>query len=163
MSESKNSARNGTSPPPRGRLGLRHTSRSLPIALLRAREAVMGPMRGVLVGAGVTEQQWRVLRLLDENDDMEPKLLAEQACLLLPSLTRIMQALEERGLITRARDQHDGRKLRLAITEDGRALIGAHVEASNRIFNQLEAAFGEERVDELLDLLNELAATRLPD
>ncbi|SIO01992.1 homoprotocatechuate degradation operon regulator HpaR [Vannielia litorea] len=140
-----------------GGAALRHTSRSLPIALLRAREAVMAPVRGMLSSTGVTEQQWRVLRVLDENRTMEPKALAQQACLLLPSLTRIMQSLEERGYITREKDPNDGRKLRLAITEEGRALIARHVGESNRIFNELETAFGRERVDALLDLLNELA------
>ncbi|MCO6382836.1 MAG: homoprotocatechuate degradation operon regulator HpaR [Vannielia sp.] len=136
---------------------LRHTSRSLPIALLRAREAVMAPVRGMLAATGVTEQQWRVLRVLDENRTMEPKELANQACLLLPSLTRIMQSLEERALITREKDPYDGRKLQLAITEEGRTLIARHIGESNRIFAELEAAFGQERVDALLDLLNDLA------
>ncbi len=140
---------------------MRHTSRSLPIALLRARETVMAPLRGMLATTGVTEQQWRVLRVLDENRTMEPKALSEQACLLLPSLTRIMQSLEERGLISRAKDPTDGRKLQLAITEEGRALIARHMGESNRIFDELETAFGRERVDELLDLLNELAALKV--
>ncbi|QDC11630.1 homoprotocatechuate degradation operon regulator HpaR [Oceanicola sp. D3] len=140
-----------------GNVSMRHTSRSLPIALLRAREAVMAPLRGMLASTGVTEQQWRVLRVLDENRRMEPKELAHQACLLLPSLTRIMQSLEERGYITREKDPHDGRKLRLAITEEGRALIARHMGESNRIFSELEQAFGQEKVDALLDLLNDLA------
>ena len=139
------------------RLGMPYTSRSLPIALLRARERVMAPIRAMLSDAGVTEQQWRVLRVLQEYGEMEPKILAEHACLLLPSLTRIMQALEERGLITRARDARDGRKLRLAISEEGVALIASKRDEARRIFSQIEEEFGKERVEMLLDLLNELS------
>ncbi|WP_419740662.1 MarR family transcriptional regulator [Ruegeria sp.] len=76
-------------------------SRSLPIALLRARERVMGPIRKLLIDAGVTEQQWRVLRLLKEEGASEPTDISERACLLLPSLTRILQKLEDKGLIKR--------------------------------------------------------------
>ena len=43
------------------------TDRSLPIALLRARERVMGPIRALLSGADLTEQQWRVLRVVQEE------------------------------------------------------------------------------------------------
>ena len=46
---------------------LRRTNRSLPIALLRARETVMGPVREMLAGTPVNEQKWRVLRVLDES------------------------------------------------------------------------------------------------
>ena len=41
---------------------MRATTRSLPIALLRARERVMQPIRSILAKAEVTEAQWRVLR-----------------------------------------------------------------------------------------------------
>ncbi len=43
------------------------TNRSLPIALLRARETVMGPIRDMLATSGVNEQKWRVLRVLQEQ------------------------------------------------------------------------------------------------
>jgi hypothetical protein len=41
----------------------RDTRRALPIALLRAREAVMVRFRPILRYHGVTEQQWRVMRV----------------------------------------------------------------------------------------------------
>ena len=57
------------------------TSRSLPIALIRAREGVMTPIRDMLAETGMTEQQWRVLRVLDEFGRMDTKTLADRACL----------------------------------------------------------------------------------
>ena len=47
------------------------TQRSLAFALLRAREKVMTPIRAMLAEAGITEQQWRVLRVLDEFGPLE--------------------------------------------------------------------------------------------
>ena len=142
-------------------LNIRATSRSLPIAMLRARENIMAPIRMILAQADVTEQQWRVLRVLAENGTMDPKEIAEQACLLNPSLTRIMQILEKKGLIARAPDLTDRRKVRVEISETGLALIDRVAPYSNQIFENLEAQYGKEQLDQLLDLLNALSAVEL--
>ncbi len=136
---------------------LRATSRSLPIALLRARETVMGPIRAMLADAGVTEQQWRVLRVLEEGGPTDPTEIAHQSCLLMPSLTRILRGLEDKGFSTRRAHPTDRRKFVIEITEAGRGLIDENIPESNRIFAELEAEFGKERIEALLDLLNELS------
>lgn len=137
-------------------LPLRSTQRSLPIALLRARETVMGPIRDMLAQSGVNEQKWRVLRVLDERGPMELTLLAAESVLLLPSLTRMVRPMEEEGLIQRSTPAEDRRKVVVAITEAGRQLIRTHLAESNAIFARLEAEFGAERLEVLLDLLEEL-------
>jgi len=140
---------------------LRRTRRSLPIALLRARETVMGPIREMLSQSDINEQKWRVLRVLDERGPCELTQVAKDACLLLPSLTRIIRAMEEEGLVTRATDPEDRRKTIATITDAGRALIVAHMAESNAIFARLERDFGHEKLEELLDLLDELQALDL--
>ena len=70
--------------------------RALPLALLRARETVMSPIRRVLKNHDVTDQQWRVLRVLHENGVMDAKELAKSACVLAPSLTRMIKHLEQK-------------------------------------------------------------------
>ncbi|UWQ93255.1 homoprotocatechuate degradation operon regulator HpaR [Aliisedimentitalea scapharcae] len=132
------------------------TSRSLPIALLRAREQVMGPIRAMLSESDVTEQQWRVLRVLEEDGPMEPTRIAELACLLLPSLTRILQKLEEKQLISRERDTVDRRKQVVRISEAGSALIATNLEASVALMDNVRHRMGQDRYEALLDLLNEL-------
>jgi homoprotocatechuate degradation regulator HpaR len=140
---------------------LRRTRRSLPIALLRARETVMGPIREMLSQSDINEQKWRVLRVLDERGPCELTQVAKDACLLLPSLTRIIRAMEEEGLATRAIDPEDRRKTIASITDAGRALIVAHLAESNAIFARLERDFGHEKLEQLLDLLDELQALDL--
>jgi homoprotocatechuate degradation regulator HpaR len=135
------------------------TSRSLPIALLRAREKVMGPIRAMLADAGVTEQQWRVLRVLQESGPLEPTRISERACLLLPSLTRILQKLEFKALIERQPDRSDKRKQIVRITSQGEALIDANSEMSTMLVEQLRIQMGPDRYEALLDLLNELEAS----
>jgi homoprotocatechuate degradation regulator HpaR len=141
---------------------LRQTGRSLPIALLRARETVMGPIRVMLSESGISEQKWRVIRVLDEAGPMEQTALASRACLLLPSLTRMLRAMEAEGLLTRAPDAADGRKSIVSVTEKGRQIITDHVAESRAIFAELRARFGAEKIEQLLDLLEELSEEENP-
>ena len=135
---------------------LRRTSRSLPIALLRARETVMAPIREMLAQSDINEQKWRVLRVLEEEGPQEMSEVAKAACLMLPSLTRMSRAMAQDGLIARTTDRGDGRKAILAITGGGRQLILDHLAASTAIFERLERRYGHDRLEQLLDLLEAL-------
>lgn len=134
----------------------RKTKRSLPIALLRARERVMEPVRGMLAESGVTEQKWRVLRVLEEAGEIEPTVIASEACLHLPSLSRILKSMETDGLILRKEDLEDRRKTLVAISEAGRAILTRHADQSAAIFAALEQRMGKDKIEKVLDLLEEL-------
>lgn len=116
----------------------------------------MGPIRNQLSTVGVTEQQWRVLRVLQEDGPMEPTRIAEQACLLLPSLTRMLQKLEEKKLIQRKPDKTDRRRQVVRITPRGSRLIDENLERNLELMEQVRQRMGVDRYDALLDLLNAL-------
>lgn len=134
----------------------RQTRRSLPIALLRARETVMGPLRDMLATSGVNEQKWRVLRVLHERGPLELSQVAAEAVLLLSSLTRMVGPMVEEGLISRMTPPEDRRKTVVAITPAGLALVNAHAGQSAAILGRIEAGFGRDRLEQLLDLLEDL-------
>lgn len=140
---------------------LRLTRRSLPIALLRARETVMGPIRDMLASSGVNEQKWRILRVLQEQGPLELSQVATEACLLLSSLTRMVRPMEAEGLIARSTPPEDRRKTVIAITAAGERLVRAHSAQSQAIFDRIEAQFGAERLEQLLDLLQDLQSLDL--
>lgn len=135
--------------------------RSLAIGLLRAREAVMSHFRPILAAHDVTEQQWRVIRTLSEAGMLDATEVAEKAFILAPSLTRMIRSLEERGLITKHKDESDGRRVLLKLSPAGHALIDAVMPDSRRVYAEIDARFGAERVEELLELLDELASLKL--
>ena len=110
---------------------------SLPMALLRAREAVMDRFRPVLRKHGVTEQQWRVLRLLEKEDGLDASELANRCCLLMPSLTRIIRTLEGDQMIRRRSHAKDQRRLSLSITAKGRRMIETVAPESEAIYAAL--------------------------
>ncbi len=142
---------------------LRRTRRSLPIALLRARETVMGPLREMLATSGVNEQKWRVLRVLQESGPLELGQVADEACLLLSSLTRMVPPMLDEGLIARHVPAQDRRKGILTITPAGEALVRAHAAQSAAIFARIEERFGTDRLEHLLDLLQALQTLDLHD
>lgn len=131
------------------------TKRSIPIALIRAREKVMGPIRVMLADTGITEQQWRILRVLEENGPLDASTLADRACLLLPSQTRIVQTLCEKGLVTRNADDKDRRKQTVAITEAGSAIIYENLDEAMAIVAHMEKVIGREKLNQLLDILDD--------
>ncbi|MEM5492920.1 homoprotocatechuate degradation operon regulator HpaR [Hoeflea sp. AS16] len=137
------------------------TSRSLPIALLRTRERIMAPIREMLQQSGISEQQWRILRVVDEAGEMEQTAIAQAACLQLPSLTRILRSMENDGLVARKTDESDRRRTLVSVTPAGKALIARHRERNANIFSTVEAEFGREKLDLLLDLLDELQQIRM--
>ena len=129
------------------------TARSLPIALIRAREGVMAPIREMLSETGITEQQWRVLRVLSEYGPLDATTLADRSSLLFPSLTRIVSTMRNKGLITQTRDQSDRRRQFIQITDEGQKIISDRAVQTAQIVTDFKTRLGPENYETLLDLL----------
>ena len=141
---------------------LAQTRRTLPIALLRARETVMDRFRPLLRRLDITEQQWRVLRVLDEAEAMDASDLAKGAAILAPSLSRILKTLEARGLIEVRKDQSDGRRTLINLSPAGGAFLAEAAPESAKIYEEIEALVGKDRIETLLDEIDALIV-RLSD
>jgi|SRR5579863_67333 len=137
-------------------LPMREFSQSLPMALLRAREAVMRRFRPGLRAHGVTEQQWRILRALADSGPLEVTALAEATFLLPPSLSRILPDMEGRGLVRRRQLDSDLRRAAVSLEAKGVRLIAEHAPESEQAYAAITQRFGAERLAELFVLLQEL-------
>ena len=127
------------------------------MALLRAREQVMRTFRPMLAEHGLTEQQWRVLRLLADAD--RPREMGEIAggtLLLGPSLTRIVANLAEVGLVLRWPAAHDQRRVIVSLSAAGRRLALRVAPQVEQAYADIESRFGADRLAKLLVLLDEL-------
>jgi len=138
------------------RVPMREFSRSLPMSLLHAREAVMRQFRPSLRHHGLTEQQWRILRALAATEAIEVTELARVAFLLGPSLSRILRDLEARHLIERRIAKADQRRAVVSISAKGLKLIEAVAPSSEAIYAAITKRYGARKLAELQDMLGAL-------
>lgn len=109
----------------------------------------------------LTPQQYNVLRLLrGEHPKTVPTLaLASRLVSRAPDITRMLDKLEERGLICRDRPAENRRVVRIGITDEGRALL-RRLDAPVRECHRRQLGhLPPERLRKLADLLR---AARLP-
>ena len=146
---------NGNAPAAR-QVPMRDFSRSLPMSLLRAREAVMRQFRPNLREHGLTEQQWRILRALASIEAAEVTELARTAFLLGPSLSRILRDLEARNLIERKTAKTDQRRSMVSISKEGVKLMASVAPSSEAIYAEITQRFGARKLAELQEMLGQL-------
>lgn len=160
----KTAAAHPVTPPLPITSGKEYYERSLTVALLRARESTMRRFKRYADAEDLTLPQWRVLRALADGIPLDAGTLCQRCVILPPSLTRILRALAERGLILQVPCK-DARRHMVTLTEPGKALFDQLVIQSEDSRRQIDTAFGEDKMQTLLDLLNELReiTEALPD
>ena len=130
--------------------------RALPMALLRAREAVMKGFVTTLKEYDMSPQQWRVIRTLQQDNGVEMSELSKRCFLLKPSMTRIVQNLEERNYISRQKANNDQRKCVLFLTEKGYSLCERVAPKSLERYEYIAQKFGQSKLSLLHELLEDL-------
>ena len=136
--------------------------RNLPRLLLQAREAVMTHTRPSLRDQGLSDQQWRVLRVLGEHaeeaDGIETGRVAREAFLLGPSLTGVLARMARDGLITRARCAQDARSTVVRATALGLAKVQALSQTIEAHYAWMEQQLGKDHLKALYNLLDGVIA-----
>jgi homoprotocatechuate degradation regulator HpaR len=136
--------------------------RNLPMLLLRARESVIQYFRPGLKIHALTEQQWRVMRVLDDRGSSDAGHIAYETCIVPPSLSGVLDRMERDGLIVRRRLAEDQRRVMVELSQDSRVIVaGMHrlIEAQYRL---IEAHLGLADLGTLYTLLDRVAALQLP-
>ena len=140
--------------------------RNLPRLLLEAREAVMTHTRPSLRQHGLSDQQWRVLRVLgehaDEAEGVETGRVAREAYLLGPSLTGVLARMERDGLIQRQRSVQDARRTVVRATAQGLAKVQALSETIEAHYAWMERELGKTKLTALYELLDGVIALQAP-
>ncbi len=140
--------------------------RNLPRLLLEAREAVMLHTRPSLREHGLSDQQWRVLRVLGEHahepGGIETGRVATEAYLLGPSLTGVLNRMERAGLIERQRCPQDARRTVVRATAQGLGKVQALSQTIEAHYAWMETQLGKAQLTALYDLLDQLIALEMP-
>lgn len=114
----------------------------------------MSPIREMLSKSDITEQQWRILRSLSEFGEMDSTSLAERSALLTPSLTRIINSMQSKGLVLQRRDEIDKRRQMITITASGQKIIDDNLAEATAIMQKVKHSLGSDNYEKLLDLLS---------
>jgi homoprotocatechuate degradation regulator HpaR len=125
------------------------------MALLRARELTMGYFRPMLNEHGLTEQQWRVIRVLQEYGELEFHDLSRVAWIQPPSLTGILTRLERAALVRRTRSRSDQRRLHLTLSPAGLRRFEMVSRQAEQRYGLIERRLGQARLKSLMKILGE--------
>ena len=136
--------------------------RNLPRLLLQARESVMAHTRPSLREHGLSDQQWRVLRVLGEHGTVETGRVAREAYILGPSLTGVLARMERDGLVRRERDPADQRRTVVDATAKGRKTIARLSDTIETHYQWLEQSLGKQKLAQLYELLDQLIDLEQP-
>jgi homoprotocatechuate degradation regulator HpaR len=139
-----------------GGASIRPFQRSLPMLLMLAREAVMQRFRTHLRAHNMTEQQWRIIRVLAETDGADMLSLSARSLIQPSSLSRTIPLLVQRGIVTRRADHGDQRRILVSLTGRGKQLFRVMSEESVGIYASLEADIGPRRIADLYRLLDDM-------
>ncbi len=132
--------------------------RNLPRLLLQAREAVMAHTRPGLREHGLSDQQWRVLRVLGEHGVVETGRVAREAFILGPSLTGVLTRMERDGLIRRKRDAMDQRRTVVEPTALGKRAVKNLSHSIEAHYAFMEKSLGKAKLKQLYALLDGVIA-----
>src|SRR6201992_363206 len=85
--------------------------------------AVRARLDEIVRPAGLTALQYTALSVLERHTDMSSAQLARSSFVTAQSMADLITALEDRKLIERHRDRTDRRRLVVALTGEGQALL----------------------------------------
>lgn len=129
---------------------------NLPLLMLAAREAVTSYFRPIFREAGLTEQQWRVLRALYDRGPLQIGQLAEQCQILGPSLTGVLNRMIETGLVDKHVDPKDARASLILLSPSGRQKVEAMIPLIEEQYAELQRRVGEGELSALYEMMHRI-------
>lgn len=122
---------------------IRPLEQSLPIQLLEAHDLVMRYFRPMLLRFRMTDQQWRVLRVIAADGEVDFRVLSGR-CLIQPaSLSRMLDTMETDGRIIRRVNPRDARQRLVSLAPAGQAVFTQASVETEAIHRRLEADLGD--------------------
>jgi DNA-binding MarR family transcriptional regulator len=132
------------------------------LSILRTAEALSWGVSETLKGADLTPTQYNVLRILRgaETEGATCGQISERMVTKDSDITRLLERLETRGLITRARDEKDRRFITARITKQGLRLLAGLDKPIAECHKRQISHLGESRLAALAKLLDAARDTK---
>ncbi len=129
------------------------------VGLLLTAEAVRWPLQDLLAGHGqLTFQQYNVLRILRGAgaDGLPTLAIAERMIERTPGVTRLLDRMEQKGLVARERDATDRRVVVCRITDAGSNLLRQLDRPVDALDDEVMKGLRDSEVADLIQLLDKL-------
>ncbi|MEK6718126.1 MAG: MarR family transcriptional regulator, partial [candidate division NC10 bacterium] len=125
------------------------------VNLLRTADALMQGVTATLKPVGLSPTQYNVLRILRGAgpEGLACREIGERMITKDPDVTRLLDRLEERGLVTRTRDRADRRVITTRITEKGLRILKDLDKPIEEVHVKQLGHLGEQRLRSMVDLL----------
>ena len=133
--------------------------RSIGYLTRRAGKLMTSRIETLFVAEDVSFVQWVVLMNLREGLRKTATELCQHLCHDSGALTRVLDQMEQRGLICRQRSTEDRRVVTLALTDEGYAVTERYLPRLIELYNTLLADFTPTETNLLIDLLTRLTTT----
>src|SRR5579872_1338389 len=104
----------------------------LPYLLNRAGARIAAAFNAEMRQIGASLQVWRVLAALRERDGRRMGDLSHTTSIEVSTLTRLVDSMEEKGLVARRRDRGDARAVALFVTPAGKRLTSRILPIAER-------------------------------
>jgi DNA-binding MarR family transcriptional regulator len=131
------------------------------LSMIRTADQLAAPMNEVLRQENLSLSQYNILRILRGAGEkgLPCGEISERMVRRDPDLTRLLDRLERRGLVTRSRGTKDRRVVRATLSEEGFRLLEALDETVRKTMKQVLAHVPREKLQTLSELLDETRST----
>lgn len=110
----------------------------------------------VLRRHGIDHRMWRIMVILREQDHQSVHDLAAYGGFDRSTVSKIVDATEERGLVARRVDAVDRRRSTVSLTDKGNAMIEKAAPDILKLFDAYFADFSPQEVEQLMDMVIKL-------
>jgi len=107
-------------------------------------------------GLDVTPEQWSVIMRLWEEEGLTQKEIAERTFKDKANITRLIDALEKKGMVYRKSDADDRRRYRIFLTKEGSGLQNRMLEAASKALRRATAGVSDFEIESVRTVLKKI-------
>lgn len=135
-----------------------HVKESLGFIIYRTALALKSALQRFFKEHGyeITPEQWGIIRHLGEEEGLSQREIGEKSSKDTPNITRMLDALEKKGIIFRQADPRDRRKHCVYLTKEGKQLHERLSPLAQNLRQRVTQNLAQQEIDRLKDTLNKI-------
>lgn len=108
------------------------------------------------LNAGITVDQWVILAILNRKDGISQNEICEEVFKDAPTVTRILDLLEKKGIVERKPDVKDRRRFKIYITSEGKKIVDKYMEEVRKFRKQSYESLTPQQLEQLQLILDKI-------